>query len=207
MRTLRIHRCQAVRGYPQPPPVRIEVEDTIANEHPPSLHDDEARDIVLALRGALPGGTFDRVALHMMKAQCGLLIVSHQQIEAASSFQARVWRWVLEVFGADVGSNYRERALRFFEEALELAQAAGLEAKQAHGLVDYVFGRPKGEASQEVGGVMVTLASLCAALGLDLEESAQTELSRIWQPDIIDKVRRRQAEKRAQGFAEGGDHG
>ena len=201
MRTLRMHRCQAVQGYPQPSPLRIEVDDTIESGHPPMLHDEEAHELVSALRGALPGGTFDLVALHMMKAQCGLLIVSHQQLEASHSYQARVWAWVLEVFARDVGSNYRERALRFLEEAIELAQAAGLGADQAHGLVDYVFGRPKGEASKEVGWVMVTLASLCAAMGLDLNEAAQAELDRIWQPDVVDKVRRRQAEKRAQGFA------
>ncbi|MEX0409334.1 hypothetical protein ABGN05_27200 [Aquibium sp. LZ166] len=39
--------------------------------------------------------------------------------------------------------------------------------------------RDLGEPHQEVGGVMVTLAALCAANGLDMERSGAQELDRI----------------------------
>mgnify|MGYP006958842284 CR=1 FL=1 len=66
-------------------------------------------------------------------------------------------------------SDKAERSHRFLEEALELVQACGCSASEAHQLVDYVFGRAVGHASQEAGGVMVTLAALClVAEGLDL---------------------------------------
>src|SRR5207302_880683 len=64
---------------------------------------------------------------------------------------------------------------------------------EAHQLVDYVFGRAAGNASQEVGGVMVTLAALCLAQGIDMHESAETELSRIWTK--IETIRNKQAAK------------
>ena len=38
---------------------------------------------------------------------------------------------------------------RFLEEALELVQACGATASEAHQLVDYVYGRPVGEPAQE----------------------------------------------------------
>jgi NTP pyrophosphatase (non-canonical NTP hydrolase) len=86
-----------------------------------------------------------------------------------------------------------ERADRFIEEALELAQATGYCGKRAHALVDYVFNRPVGEPFQEVGGVMVTLAALCNYHGLDMEDAAETELARVWTK--IDKIRAKQASK------------
>jgi hypothetical protein len=69
---------------------------------------------------------------------------------------------------------------RFLEEALELVQAAGGSANDAHKLVDYVFNRPIGIPSQEVGGVMVTLAALCTAHTLNMTQSGESELARIW---------------------------
>ena len=88
-----------------------------------------------------------------------------------------------------------ERNHRFLEEALELVQACGCTAEDAHKLVDYTFGRPKGDATQEVGGVMVTLAALCHAQSLDLGHCAQLELDRINAPGIIEKIRAKQAAK------------
>jgi hypothetical protein len=54
-------------------------------------------------------------------------------------------------------------------------------------LVDYVFDRPIGEAHQEVGGVMVTLALLCHAANLDMEDLGYTEINRCWSK--IDKIK------------------
>lgn len=96
------------------------------------------------------------------------------------SFQARVDDWIQHCFGFEIGAYKMERNHRFLEEALELVQAGGCTASEAHQLVDYVFGRPVGEMHQEVGGVMVTLAALCNAHGVDLDAAAETELRRVW---------------------------
>lgn len=111
--------------------------------------------------------------------------------------QSRVVSWVRKVFSDEVATNVPERVLRFVEEAVELAQACGTDATTIHRLVDYVFNRPVGEAPQEIAGCMVTLYATAHALGVDAQEELEKEISRIQQPEVIDRVRRRQDEKRA----------
>ncbi|RSV11651.1 hypothetical protein CA235_18355 [Sphingomonas sp. ABOLF] len=111
----------------------------------------------------------------------------------AGSFQARVQPWLLACFGETIAADREERNHRFLEEALELVQATGCTASEAHQLVDYVFGRPVGDPPQEVGGVMVTLAALCLAHGMDLHEAAEVELARIWTK--VEAIRAKQAAK------------
>lgn len=109
------------------------------------------------------------------------------------SFQDRVADWMLECFGAEIASDTQERNHRFLEEALELVQACGATQSEAHQLVDYVYGRTVGEKRQEVGGVMVTLAALCGAQGMDMHAASETELARIWTK--VEKIRAKQAAK------------
>jgi hypothetical protein len=108
-------------------------------------------------------------------------------------FQEGVRTWLLECFGEEISFNISERNHRFLEESLELVQSLGCTKSDALTLVDYVYGRPLGEPFQEVGGVMVTLAALCVASNLNLEECAETELARIWTK--IEKIREKQATK------------
>jgi len=109
------------------------------------------------------------------------------------SFQDRVKPWMDACFGEEISRDRQERNHRFLEEALELVQAKGCTASEAHQLVDYVYGRPAGDAYQEVGGVMVTLAALCLANALDMHEAAETELQRIWTK--VEAIRAKQAAK------------
>lgn len=111
-------------------------------------------------------------------------------------YQERVWDWLYKCFGQDIACDQTERSFRFLEEALELVQAAGATKEQALALVDYVYSRDRGEVRQELGGVMVTLAAFAAAAGFDLEVCGQDELNRVSQPEIIDKIRKKQAMKR-----------
>lgn len=113
-----------------------------------------------------------------------------------ASYQQRVRAWVLECFGTVIADDMTERSFRFLEEAMELSQSVGCTREQAHALVDYVFGRPAGELGQEVGGVMVTLAALVSAAGVNLNAQAERELTRINTPETIAKIRRKQASKR-----------
>lgn len=110
-------------------------------------------------------------------------------------FQDRVAPWMQECFGPVVSADKLERNDRFIEEALELVQSLGYSADRAHALVDYVFGRPSGDPDQEVGGVMVTLAALCLASNLYLADAGERELARINRPEVILKIRAKQAAK------------
>ena len=111
----------------------------------------------------------------------------------AQPFQARVQPWMMACFGAEISADKQERNHRFLEEALELVQACGATASEAHQLVDYVYGRPVGEKHQEIGGVMVTLAALCLAQDEDMHAAGETELARIWTK--VDQIRAKQAAK------------
>lgn len=107
--------------------------------------------------------------------------------------QTKVNAWMLECFGAEIAADKTERNHRFLEESLELVQAAGCSRNEAMQLVDYVYGRPVGELSQEVGGVMVTLAALCTSHGIDMHACALTEVARVWTK--IEQIRAKQAGK------------
>lgn len=117
-------------------------------------------------------------------------ITGDQPSQPFETFTERVLPWLLAAFGEKVTYDKAERNHRFLEEALELVQACGCTSQEAHGLVDYVFGRPVGEVNQELGGVMVSLAALCMANKLDLPGCAETELARVWLN--VEKIRSKQ---------------
>lgn len=116
-------------------------------------------------------------------------------LKTEESYQSRVRDWVVACFGVTIADNKELRHLRFVEEALELGQSTGMTKEQALKVVDYVFNRPVGEPNQEVGGVMVTLAALCYANGLDMEACAEVELAKVWQR--MPEIRAKQALKNA----------
>jgi len=109
------------------------------------------------------------------------------------SFQSEVDSWMMQCFGRAITDDTVERNHRFLEESLELVQACGCSQSEAHQLVDYVFNRPVGEVSQEVGGVMVTLAALCTAQCVRMDEDGKEELDRVWTK--IEQIRAKQAAK------------
>jgi len=117
--------------------------------------------------------------------------------KVAEPFQTRVNGWMQECFGPEISADKVERNHRFLEEALELVQSLGCTQAEAHKLVDYVYGRAVGDPPQEVGGVMVTLAALCLASGMDMDAAAETELARILQPEVVTKIREKQKLKPA----------
>lgn len=132
-------------------------------------------------------GIVERIAVNTV------LVALRASESQPDAFQSRVSEWMLACFGAEITTDRTERCHRFLEEALELVQALGSTSSEAHQLVDYVFGRPAGELRQEVGGVMVTLAALCGAAGIDMSEEGEAELARIWTK--IEKIRAKHAAK------------
>lgn len=113
-----------------------------------------------------------------------------------SRLQERVAPWMLECFGAEAAADIRERCDRFIEEAFELVQSFGYDRTRLATLEAYVYGRPVGKPAQEVGGVMLTLAALCGAAGLDMHAAGDDEIARVSAPEMIEKIRAKQASKR-----------
>lgn len=83
------------------------------------------------------------------------------------------------VFGEDSANNRRERALRFFEEACELARVEGLTKGDMNRLVEFEHGRPPGVKSQEVAGVGLTLLTLAALDDIDVHDVCFNEIRRL----------------------------
>ena len=121
------------------------------------------------------------------------LMAADEAATKRAALQPRVAPWLQACFGSEISADIVERRHRFTEEALELLQAMDGTRDEALQLVDYVFGRPKGDPHQEVGGVMITLAALCLATGRDMHQSGEDELARIWTK--VEKIRAKQAAK------------
>ncbi len=108
-------------------------------------------------------------------------------------FQRKIESWLYACFGEEIAKDKIERNHRFLEESLELVQSCDCTVSEAHQLVDYVFNRPVGEKSQEVGGVIITLSALCSAHSIEMGEAGETERIRIWKK--LDQIREKQAAK------------
>jgi NTP pyrophosphatase (non-canonical NTP hydrolase) len=113
------------------------------------------------------------------------------------SFQDRVVTWYKACFGQAVLLDPVERRDRFFEEALELVQAAGMSKADVHVLVDYVYGRPVGDVAKEAGQVLGTIAGLCTAHDIIMAEAGEQGLNHAWAN--IDKIRAKRATKPGYG--------
>lgn len=113
-----------------------------------------------------------------------------------NNYQREVSDWVIECMGQEVLMNKQERAYRFVEEAMELAQACGVSESEVLQLAYYVFDRPTGEVALEVGGVMNTLAAMCTAYHIDLYRAGWAELERISEPSMMARIRAKHAAKK-----------
>ena len=118
--------------------------------------------------------------------------------ETLNHTQQRVVKWMRKVFGENYEASIsrNERVFRFLEEALELTQATETLTKEdVLRVVEWVYSRPKGETPQEVAGTLVTLLALSATFEVDAEEVLRLELDRVETPEVIAKIRSRQADK------------
>lgn len=113
--------------------------------------------------------------------------------EKNKTFQHRVKKWLLMCFGIEPTLSKDQRNQRFFEEAIELVQAAGMSEYKAKKLIEHVYARPKGEIKQEVGGVMISLMGLCSANNVDAMTCGEDELLRV--ENNVEKIRFKQQEK------------
>lgn len=111
------------------------------------------------------------------------------------NFQSEVRKWAVECFGQEVCDDHVERNQRFAEEAIETIQAFGCTEEEVMQVVRYVFKRPAGDREQEIGGAMLTMATLCIASNIDMFGCALKELARVKQPGTLLKIRAKQAAK------------
>lgn len=116
-----------------------------------------------------------------------------------AKLQDSLGEWAIATFGKDVFDNAPERGKRLIEEALEYGQTQKVTKEQAHLLVDYVFSRPVGDPAQEMGGVMVTALVAAQSAGLDAGGCLTSEMERIHEPTIMEKIRSKQVSKELEG--------
>lgn len=89
------------------------------------------------------------------------------------------WDWGVRCFGHSHMTNTRVRALRCAEEAVELAQAVGVNRETVLLLVTTVYARPPGSIKQELGGTLLTASVLAhGCLAQSVEQTFEQELSR-----------------------------
>lgn len=79
--------------------------------------------------------------------------------------------WAIRCFGTKHVYDPKVRALRIVEEAVELAQAVGVDIKKINACVHQVYQKDRGNVLQEVEGVVMTTACFAAAhLIMDLDD-------------------------------------
>lgn len=113
--------------------------------------------------------------------------------------QVRLTTWARAAFGDAHVDSIPQRALRLLEEAIELAQAAGVDEQLAAKLVRFVYARPVGDLWQEIGGVGVTLLVLAESAHFGCERAIDKEAARVLSKPI-EHFTRRNAAKGAAGF-------
>lgn len=132
-----------------------------------------------------------------------ILRTSERSIMERDEQQRSVLAWAKAAFATDGKLDEVEppiRCLRFIEEALELAQAYGLEKSLILRQIDEVYSRPLGQVPQEVGGVGVTLMAFCESINLNVEGAILREIDRI-NSKPVEHFQARQKEKMAKGLA------
>ena len=130
------------------------------------------------------------------------LLEERREAEAKTSASDRpgfVLDWAVRTFG-DAAAEKHERAMRLFEEATEVLQAAGVESWRADAIVRRVYYRKPGDLTQELGSVIITAECLAAAAGIGIHQAAAAEWARVQSIDP-EKMRTKHAEKVAAGIA------
>lgn len=110
-------------------------------------------------------------------------------------FQKRCLGWAQHAFSyaPKLVTSHRERALRYGEEAIELLQACGLSTADIQNLTAYVYSRPVGEITDEIGGSLVCLAALSSSYDISLEVAGDWAIAKCW--DKVDAIRVKHADK------------
>lgn len=112
--------------------------------------------------------------------------------------QTWCWKWVEEVLTGRV-FNRRIQAFRTLEECMELVQTQGLSLEDVIRQAHWTYSRPVGEVKEEVGGLLLSLYTLCENLGISADGCEADEINRV-KSLSPDKVRAKEAAKQAAGL-------
>lgn len=113
--------------------------------------------------------------------------------------QRLVLRWATRVFGT-ITTRIEERAMRVVEEAIEVAQAAGISQNTVEKILYRIYGKEPGRIEEEMGGLLVTTLAMCEVLGAEADELERNEIERILAlPE--GRVQEKHETKRALGIA------
>lgn len=118
-------------------------------------------------------------------------------VALSDDVQVQVKDWITGMLGEITFKSHRERALRFIEEAIELAQACGLERQDVAYTIEYVYDKPPGNVAQEIGGVHSTVLCLSQAFGLSFAGEGSKELKRCIAN--TDAIREKHSRKKLKG--------
>ncbi len=86
--------------------------------------------------------------------------------------------WAISTFGV-IAIRRDERASRFLEEALELAQVEGVSEAMAETILARVYSRSCGDVTREIGQAQLTLECLAENISLDSDDLARQEFDRV----------------------------
>jgi NTP pyrophosphatase (non-canonical NTP hydrolase) len=115
--------------------------------------------------------------------------------------QEAVHEWYETLFrGTPEEHTKKTLAMRFLEEALELAQACDLEKEDVYRQLRYTFSRPKGTVEEEIAGVMMTLQHIGNMENIDIQDATLAELERISTPEMRKKIYDKQSYKNINGL-------
>lgn len=114
-------------------------------------------------------------------------------------YQKLIFSWTHLTLGYS-GNETHERSRRFIKVAAELVQSVGISEEEVLRIIKYVYSRPVGHVYNEFGGTAVTLLALAQVIGVDVQEALDAEVQRICRPEIIEKVRKSQERKIAEGI-------
>ncbi len=107
--------------------------------------------------------------------------------------------WVTRCFGKEAMSPH-ERACRLLEEAIELAQAEGVDRQLIELSVAYIYERPPGDLIREGGGVALGLYGWAASRAVTVTTLFNREIRRI-EAKSVDHFRARQKVKADAGMS------
>ncbi|QHJ00074.1 hypothetical protein GT347_20080 [Xylophilus rhododendri] len=142
---------------------------------------------------------FNRIRSQRMAGACAVVRQPEQAAPAGAehpdALQARIWAAGCAAFGIECMESLPDRRGHFFEEAIEVAQAAAMSEQEAHQRVAHTYSRPVGELAKEIGSVVATLGALAQAKGIDMIAMAEADVAHICQPHVRDKMRARYAAK------------
>ncbi len=93
--------------------------------------------------------------------------------------QREILQWAITTFGTSTADNTGERIRRFAEEAVELAQAVGLDKQAMLDILEHVYAKPAGNIKQEIGQVGVSLLGVAEHLNISADREEHAEFERL----------------------------